>query len=259
MNLIKTTTAAKIVFAASVLGLSVSAQAFTIDFEANQGAGGPVDNGSISTAAVFTDGTLSVTMGFDTTGDGNADTDAAFEAVGAGDPNRGFANTVSGDDTAVPGASSSLGNFFLRTEMTGQDAADIPSLIIDYLTPVAATSAEIWDIDARNDGVSFEQYRVEAFGASGLLATVDSPQGQPAPPFGETNPLNGDAWTFGFGGLGEDITQVVISYIGTADNVGLAFDNFNVDANVIVGVPVPGALSMLALGLLLVAPRLRKS
>jgi len=179
-----------------------------------------------------------------------------LEAVGPSDPGYAFVNGNLGGgpgnaDLATPGYQAQLGNYFLRLGTGDLLTAPAPSLIIDYTNPVAAASAQIWDID-RNTSTGVEQWLVSAYDFGGnLLETIYSPLGLlPSDP----NTLDGKPWTWSFDrGSTFDIWSIEISFAtGTGfktRGIGLAFDNFSPASATITPVPEPSTFLLLGGGL----------
>jgi hypothetical protein len=148
-----------------------------------------------------------------------------LEKVGDSDSGRGFYNNNLGVyDTAAPGFASQLGNYFLRIGTAGLQTAPMPQLIVTYTTPVAAASAQIWDIDGNLTGN--EQWLVQALDGSGLV--VDSLLS----PLGTTEDalsLDGKPWTWSFNhGSTADIMGLRLTFTGSKTAaIGLALDNFS--------------------------------
>jgi len=177
-----------------------------------------------------------------------------LEAVGSADVGNGFVNDNLGlPDVAAAGYTNQLKSFFLRLGTTTLESLPVPRLIITYSAPVAAASAEIWDIDAQGPGT--EQWLVEAF--NGVNAIVDSSLS----PLGTNNgpgSLDGKPWTWSFNhGVTADIHRIELSFTGSKINsIGLAFDNFS-PSSPMEPVPEPSALLMLLSGLGAIGARLR--
>lgn len=211
--------------------------ASTIDFETVPGSS-PADKLAISNQyeALF-----GVT--FSTSGGGTP----YLEQAGDSDDWQGFVNDKLGnkDDVAASGYESQLGNYFLRLGTGDLASTPVPTLIIDYTNPVAAASAQIWDIDRHSNG--FEQWIIKAFDATGTLVdSITSPVGLPAL---DTASLDGKPWTWSFDhGATSDIysIEVVFNQIAGAktSGIGLAFDNFSPSS----AAPVPEPATMLLLG-----------
>jgi len=243
----------KTAIAAAMLTASMSSHALLIDFEMDAAGGTPVDNAAIGLGDMWTDGTTSVSVGFATAGSTTRTIEARFEFVGDTDGGDfGYFNGGSGGLKDTPNTPGAMGDWFLRSN--GFPADTTQAFVIDYAgMGTDGLSAEIWDIDGRTNG-DFESWTVDAYGVSGLLASIDSPvgtDGEGTPLSNLDGVLNGRPWEFGFSSaaLGEKITKVVINYTGTAGNVGLAFDNFNADANLLVTVPEPTTVAPMGLGL----------
>lgn len=200
-----------------------AATAQVIDFETTHTGGTPTDNGLLPVTAQFNAGGVNVSFGFDTNGDLVADRAAVYERRGA-DGSDGFFSTQGPGthDTERPTSTSSLGDFFLRQPSS---IGSVPGdFLITYDRDVIALSGEIWDLDAGSPGTNFEQWRISALDASGaVLAFIDTPRG-----LGTADPAGLDSlpFFFSFSGIG-NIRQVRFEFTGTANNVGLAFDNYN--------------------------------
>ena len=233
--------------------IAAGASAQVVDFETTPGGMVPTDDSFLDRAAQYFSDGVGISFGFDTNNDGIADADAAFEAVGD-EPSgpEGFFSTLGNEDrdTEAPGFEGGLGDFFLRTPV-GVDQNDDPSvLVITYDTAVAELSGEIWDIDGRSNDGTFEQWRVRGFNAMGdQVAIQDSPVGIPQDTMGT---LDSAPWTFTLANQA-GITRVTIEYIGNAEGVGLAFDNYNATQ-----VPTPGAGALALAGLVIGGRRRRK-
>jgi hypothetical protein len=167
------------------------------------------------------------------------------------DPLNGFLNDGSGLlDTETPGlpglppGTPGLGSYFLRLSTLNLLSTPVPTLIIDYTTPVSATSAQIWDIDMAV-GLGFEQWLVTAKDDAGVtIATRLSPQGIL---WSDPNSLDGKPWFWSFNNPGNfNIWSIEIEWMGSKQSgIGLAFDNFNSNA-----VPIPGAIWLFGSGIL---------
>jgi len=229
-----------------------------IDFEAGPANPNPFDTQEINIQyQALSDGgvTFSTTSG-----------DPRLEAVGGpfspqfpsppGDVLPGFINDdLNLHDTEATNIPQSLGNYFLRLGTGDLQAGTVPTLLIDYMTPVSAASAEIWDIDATSV-LGTEQWKVTAYdqlgGAGQLLGTMISPLGLADPL--DPDYLDGKPW-FWFFDLGTgnfDIRSIQIQWYTNnplaspkTSGIGLAFDNFNTTA-----VPIPGAIWLFGSGIL---------
>lgn len=177
-----------------------------------------------------------------------------LEAVGGSDLGYGFLYGPNDlQDTAAPGFESQLGAFYLRFGTTNLLVAPVPSLVISYSTPVAAASAQIWDIDSNLNGT--EQWRIDALGQSGnVISSVLSPVGLV---YTDPASLDGKPWTWSFDhGANADIYTISVTFVGSKTiDIGLAFDNFSPSSPV----PEVGTHWLMALGFLasLVARRAR--
>jgi hypothetical protein len=207
------------------------AMAVLIDFETTPAGIPPTDDAPLSRFTPYVFPGLNISFGLDTNSDGIVDTDAVFEHAGLDPgepPNAGFSGS-SGTDTADPGFTAQLGNWFLRSPVGG---SNFGSLVITYASsfPVTAASGEIWDIDGTQvpggpPGFT-EEYTVRAYdSANNLLATQVSPLGVLTSAFA---PLDGEPWVFSFSGLSAGIAKITVDFTGTKPaGIGLAFNNFN--------------------------------
>jgi hypothetical protein len=189
---------------------------------------------------------VSVSFGFDTTGDGFANDVGMFEKVGGGKEsgNSGFkADYGSQYDMAATGTESLLGSFFLRQSDAYQPFGTF-HIIYDAVNPVTAASGEIWDIDGKPDKT--EQFLIKAFNGATALASITSP-------LGDNRTLDGKPWAFGFNDL-SDITRIEISFTGTkTKGIGLAFNNFSPIEDLSSqtnSIPEPSTLLIFALALI---------
>lgn len=224
--------------AGTLLTFISTANGAIVDFETNTVGGLPIDDVPLNHLAPYLTDGVAVTFGFDTTGDGIADTDAVFERRGA-DFNNGFFSTFGTDtfDTERTTSSQSLGQFFLRQPSA---IGGVPGVfVIAYDIDVTAFSGEIWDIDAGQGG--FEQWRVSSFDAAGnFIASIESPVGIDT---NDPNSLDSLAWVFSL--EGNDIRRVEVEYIGNNPIAGLAFDNYN--ATSAIPEPTSYLLAMISL------------
>jgi hypothetical protein len=221
---------------AVLINLGGGALGALIDFETTPASLPPTDDLLLPISNPYIMPGLSITFGFDLDSNGTVESDAVFEHAGLDPfepPNGGFAGSF-GTDTADPGFTAQLGNWFLRSPIPG---GDFGNFVIQYSSsfPVTAASGEIWDIDGTQAGLT-EQYTVQAYDSSNnLLATIVSPTGTLD---SSIAPLDGQPWVFAFSGLTAGIDRIVIDFTGTKPaGIGLAFNNFNPTA-----VPEPGAL-----------------
>lgn len=153
--------------------------------------------------------------------------------------------------TPLPPGTLGLGDKFLRLNADNLLDGTPPTLIIDYLNPVSAASAQIWDIDSPTPGPgNYERWEVTAFEKTGPntynpLQSVESPIGLG---IGDPNTLDALPWTWFIDrGLNNfEIDRIEIAWTGTKTmGIGLAFDNFNTTA-----VPIPGAIWLFGSGIL---------
>jgi len=254
------TVATRLVSLATVFGLGTAAQAGSlIDFESVAGAS---DNLNLSGMQFATDFGY-VTFGIDNDGDGLADSGKSAFLEAVGDDNKsGFVTDTRGTKDLDIDPDNNLDNYFLRTEGLGGNGG---ALLITYgdgegggLT--AAAQGEIWDIDG-NRGQGTEQWLVEAFdGDYNVIDSILSPVGTK----NNADSLDGQAWTWAFERLENDIKAIRISFAGTKDAryVGLAFDNFSADRvtgsadDTSTEIPEPASvLGLLAIGGVLVNKR----
>lgn len=202
-----------------------------IDFETTPAGVTPTDDLPLLSTSAYVFPGLSVSFGIDANSDGTVDADAVFEHAGldpSEPPNGGFSGSA-GTDTADPGFTAQLGNWFLRSPIPG---GDFGQLIIMYTSssPVTAASGEIWDIDgtaqfAGGPGDT-EEYTVRAYdSANNLLATQVSPLGTLTSVLA---PLDGQPWVFSFSGLSAGIARITVDFTGSKPaGIGLAFNNFD--------------------------------
>jgi len=255
----KSSTSIKIVnisFLLFFLIFSLRTFAGLINFETTASGATPTDNGVINVNDAFMADGVSVSFGFDTTGDGNVDSHGVFEEIGGGRENRnsGFMSSY-GDkyDRAATGFEPLLGNFFLRQKDAYEPFGTF-HITYDSENPVTSASGEIWDIDGHNNNT--ERFLVEAFNDTQILAVASilSPLGKKS----GRKSLDGKPWAFGFHDL-SDITRIEISFTGTKKSgIGLAFNNFSPVEDVSVqinSVPEPSALAIFLLGVMGLASR----
>jgi hypothetical protein len=236
------------------------ANAALIDFETTPGGGAPSNDLSLPTTSPYIFPGLGVSFGIDFNSDGIVETNTVFEHAAPDPfepPNRGFEGSAGGD-TADPGFTAQLGNFFLRGPTGG---ADFGLFVITYsgTTLVTAASGEIWDIDgtAQSPGGpgNTEEYTVRAYDTlNNLLATQVSPLGVLTTAIA---PLDGRPWTFSFSGLSAGIAKITVDFTGTKPaGIGLAFNNFDPTG---AAVPEPATALLAALAPTLLACRWRRS
>ena len=178
-----------------------------------------------------------------------------LEEVNRGDPPwdsfPGFANDAKGlADIEADGLDSmnrpfvgQLGDYYLRLRATlPYISPPVPSLVIEFETPVYSASGQIWDIDAIDTIPGFEKWRVNLFDLNFVfLDSMDSPEGLMGP-----DSLDGKPWPFSFAREEGDIGYIRIDWIGTKESgIGIAFDNFEYTA-----VPIPGAIWLFGSGIL---------
>lgn len=240
----------------SVIFMIASTNAALIDFETTPAGVAPTDDLSLSIATPYTFPGLNIYFGIDGNSDGIVETNAVFEHAGLDlfePPNGGFSGS-SGTDTADPGFTAQLGNFFMRGPNGG---ADFGLFVITYSgsTLVTAASGEIWDIDgtalAPGGAGDTEEYTVRAYdSANNLIATQVSPLGTLTSAIA---PLDGQPWVFSFSGLTAGISKITIDFTGTKPaGIGLAFNNFNPTG---AAVPEPTTLLLLTIAALFTASR----
>ncbi len=227
----------RIICCSLVFLIVLNVNAGFIDFETTALGGLPTDNGTIEFNDAFMADGVTVRFGFDFDSDGFLDTKAVFEEVGnvdtAGDT--GFWGYGS-PDTAAPGYTSLLGDFFLRQSDPYQPFG-IFMILYEADNPITAASGEIWDIDGGN---ATERFLVQAFNGATLLDSIESP-------LGIDLTLDGMPWAFGFNGL-SDITKIEITFTGSKETgIGLAFNNFSPveDISPTVNIPEPPTMLLL--------------
>lgn len=217
-----------------------------INFESTSAGGLPSDNQIIGLGDYFMADGVSVSFGFDTTGDGSADEVGRFEKAGGGKEsgNSGFKSAYGSQyDIAATGFESLLGEFFLRQKDAYEPFGTF-HIMYDAENPVTAASGEIWDIDGRAGNT--EQFLITAFNGITPLASITSP-------LGNNSTLDGKPWAFGFTDL-SNITSIEITFTGSkTKGIGLAFNNFSPIEDVSAAsnsVPEPSILVIFLLALI---------
>ncbi len=202
-----------------MLSVVSGASGQVLDFETTPSGAVPVDDQPLPRSTPYVVDGIEVRIGFDSTGDGIADTDALFEAVGD-DGTDGYNVCFQENDTARAGLDAQLGSFFLRWVDPVQSLAALPPpLVIDYNLPVQAFSGEIWDLDSFT---TFERWHIVAYNGSGdVVADLTSPVTEPGC---SGNTFDGEPWIFSVAAV--DIRKIIITFDGDASSVGLAFNNF---------------------------------
>jgi hypothetical protein len=217
------------------------AVAAVIDFESTPSAAIPSDNLVLSTPYAITGGGT-VQFYFDVNSnnayDPGIDDNPVFEQAGQ-DGSDAFNSTVTGiNDTAAPGFTAQLGNFFLRHP---SPFSLPPPFLIDYNTAQTITglSGEIWDIDSGAGG-NTEQWLVDVLdGSNNLLASQLSP-------LDNSSALDSLPWTFAFTGLPLGVDKVRLTFVGTkTTGIGLAFNNFS--PTTAEAVPEPSSVMLMGL------------
>lgn len=151
-----------------------------------------------------------------------------------------------GPDTPLDG--EGVGQSFITDDNQISDQAG--SLLLTYSSPVSQACGVVIDVDGRL-GPAYEKWTIEALDASQqVLETVviTAPEG-PDVCTNNNGPGDARALGFAFDRPGADIAFVSMRYTGTANNIGLAFDQFfpdsippapNVTATASVGTPCYG-------------------
>lgn len=145
-----------------------------------------------------------------------------------GPPQTAFEGCLAAD---TPLSHLDLGQSFLTDGTTLGVQGD---LRIAYATPVQFASGVILDVDCRiGGGAPCEQWTITAFDGSGAAiqaVVLDAPAGAPnaACQSPGAGPGDSDAMGWSLGGVGVQISSIVIRYTGVAVDVGLAFDMFSV-------------------------------
>jgi hypothetical protein len=170
-----------------------------------------------------------------------------LELVGDVDSFAGFWNDLKGaPDIEADGFVGALGNYYLRLGFIPLQPIPVPSLIMQFSTPVSEVSGEIWDIDATAAIPGYEQWEITARDLTGLeLDSDDSPVGVDVIT-DPTNSFDGKPWEWSLASVNGDISFIEIRWIGTKESgIGLAMDNFEITA-----VPIPGAIWLFGSGIL---------
>lgn len=187
--------------------------------------------------------------------------DATFEQVGLADGGDAFNYTDSNGNLVYGGGNGGdLGDYYLAMGTTSNMDelynTGYVKMQFDYDSAVTGVSGEIWDLDENSYGT--EQFTVTAYDANGAVVS-----GLTSPEVSYDDDLDGLPWSWSL--AGDDITQVVMEFVGTRTNyLGLAFDNFDYNsANASAtatshAAPVPGAFPLGLLGLAFVAHRRKR-
>lgn len=216
-----------------------------LTFETTPSGATPTDNVELTTPYLIPEG--SVRFYFDLNGndafDPAIDELPLFEKAGT-DGSDGFTSKYTGfNDTARPGYTAQLGNYFLRKQ-TDHFGSVAGPFIAEYTTTSVITelSGEIWDIDAVPGGGT-EQWRVDVLDhAHQVLATQLSPLGDD----NSVASLDSLPWMFSFSNLPLGVQKVRLTFVGTkTTGIGLAFNNFSPTA----AVPEPNALLLFGIGI----------
>ena len=224
--------------------------AAVLTFETFPDGSPATDDGAVDFTDPYTVGGVSFTVGFDSDGNNIADTVGYLEAAGGfKDVNstNAFLNDMlkqggatDNRDRADAGLEARLGEFLYRTPDLAQTPANAAFIIqFDAATRPAQVSGEIWDIDG-TDNLGFEQWLVQAFGATGdAIQSLQSPLGLDPT---DLNSLDGLPWLWTMG-PGMAIDRIEISFMGSKlDRIGLAFDNITVSSN--AHMPEPSSLAV---------------
>lgn len=209
--------------ASAVAFAATGAAASLINFETPATGGGAA--GSV--------GSNSLTVG-DVTFTSNGD----LAIAEVGDPLEGFVNDTLEDDT--PNDPGALGTFFLTTALRKTSVLDI-----DYANPVSGLNFDLVDIDGSQINQP-EQFVIRFFDENdvelvGLAKTFTGDTGNPDTGDGVLTNVSVSSMTL-IGRVSIEGTRPT----GTAD-VGIAFDNFDVDSP--APIPLPAGLPLLAGGL----------
>lgn len=261
---------------AAHFGLSGSALASFITFETRPDGSAPVDDEVLPLGTGYTtDDGVTITFGFDLTGDNDLDDPmdrpAYFEDTGVLDTQYGtwsnypeqlayISEAGKGNvyvppgfkfaaDGVLPGEEARAGDYFLRSS----SGRDWYSFVIDYSAPfdVTAATGEIWDLDNQEgfDAIAYDS-------AGGILGTVT----RDSRSSGANEPdLDSQAWVWAFEGLSDStggIARIAIEKLGVdasnvaTTNMPLAFNDFNATgSDEFAAIPEPGTALMLGLGL----------
>ena len=265
-----------VLLASALLGFSSLASASFITFETKPDGSGPVDDEVLPLGTGYvTDDGVTITFGFDLTGDNDlndpADRPAYFEDTGVLDPQYGtwssypeqlayISEAGKGNvhvpagykfaaDGVLPGEEARAGDYFLR----GSSGRDWYSFVIEYSAPFEVTEAtgEIWDLDNQEgfDAVAYDS-------TGGILGKVT----RDSRSSGANEPdLDSQAWVWAFSGLSDStggIAKIAIEKLGVdatnvaTTNMPLAFNNFNATGSQgFEVVPEPRTAVLLSLGL----------
>jgi len=240
------------VFAVAVFSVPTYGS-LVVDFETTASGATPVDDQEV--LGSFTDGTTTITFGYDTTDDLLINRNARFESrTNGADSIFSYTTNSPSNPAQNPdldlSATNEGGDWLLRepkgSETPGASLAGGDRFIIDYsgVLPNSA-SGQIWDIDGD------ETFRVEAFDSTGLLIATVLPT--PGIDPGQPGSRNGLSTTFIFDNLSSPIAKIGITIDSVSFGGGFAFDNFNATA-----VPEPGMLSLIAMGSILLVTRRRR-
>ena len=211
-------------------------QALFVDFETTPGGGTPVDNDPFGGS--YTDGTISVTFGWDTTGDLAIDLPARFEQRGDDDRaayitgiNDGNPSNNVGPDDANYSIEFDGGDWLIRRPRSGEGTFDIftDRFLIVYSGGTRNAAGQLWDLDVN------ESWLITALDASNsVIATITMDSDLTGTPGCCTGPEDGTGEgdgrpsTFSFPDTPVDIAMIVIEYTSaTGPNAGFGFDNFN--------------------------------
>lgn len=234
---------------AAALLVSAQASATVLNFENANSAYGLNDNDQVTTQYQPSDGLTFQGAYLEHTGGTDANPQGfEYDKTGKYDTQNPHLGSLM---PGVPG----LGSWFLRSTgniadrgADGQFGGGIFMKIL-YDNLVNGASGQIWDIDGH--GLRSEQWNVLAYNGSTLVDSQKSPLGTKT---GDGS-LDGLPWTFSLSST-SGFDRIEFQFIGgKADNIGLAFDNFN--ATSAIAVPAPSSsiwlfgfgLGLLGLGL----------